>query len=162
MSSHPARGLGFHSVGLQLQPAFRLGRFRILKSNFEILPSAISGSGHFNIPDYRLLRLRRQARAFIRHCSLLGLTKGRSFAPCAMCSVSSRLIPFPGTEVIADNWGIDSAMNGAYSSMQAFICMPPLVLRIRRWTPTASRWMAKCQVHSLAGYAGKSRAVKGN
>ena len=42
--------------------------------------------------------------------------------------LSSRLIPFPGTEVVADNWGIDSAMNGAYSSMQAFICMPPLVL----------------------------------
>jgi GR25 family glycosyltransferase involved in LPS biosynthesis/glycosyltransferase involved in cell wall biosynthesis len=37
-------------------------------------------------------------------------------------------IPFPGTDVIAGNTGIDCTMNGIYSSMQAFICMPPLVI----------------------------------
>ena len=42
--------------------------------------------------------------------------------------LSSRLIPFPGAGVVAHNTGIDCAMCGAYSSMQAFICIPPLVL----------------------------------
>ena len=41
----------------------------------------------------------------------------------------SLLIPFPGTDVLAANDGIDCAMCGAYSSMQAFICIPPLVLQ---------------------------------
>jgi GR25 family glycosyltransferase involved in LPS biosynthesis/glycosyltransferase involved in cell wall biosynthesis len=37
-------------------------------------------------------------------------------------------IPFPGTDVVAENTGIDCTMNGIYGSMQAFISMPPLVL----------------------------------
>ncbi|QKC85269.1 glycosyltransferase family 25 protein [Mesorhizobium sp. NZP2077] len=40
----------------------------------------------------------------------------------------SRLIPFPGTAVILDDTGIDCAMCAAYGSMQAFLCMPPLVI----------------------------------
>jgi hypothetical protein len=39
-----------------------------------------------------------------------------------------RVIPFPGTNVIIDDNGIDCAMCGAYGSMQAFICIPPLVV----------------------------------
>jgi GR25 family glycosyltransferase involved in LPS biosynthesis len=42
--------------------------------------------------------------------------------------LSSRLIPFPGAGVVASNTGLDCAMSGAYGSMQAFICIPPLVL----------------------------------
>jgi GR25 family glycosyltransferase involved in LPS biosynthesis len=37
-------------------------------------------------------------------------------------------IPFPGTDIVSENSGIDCAMNGLYGSMQAFICMPPLVI----------------------------------
>ncbi|WFP65863.1 glycosyltransferase family 25 protein [Mesorhizobium sp. WSM4904] len=40
----------------------------------------------------------------------------------------SRLIPFPGTAVVLDDTGIDCAMCGAYTSMRAFVCMPPLVI----------------------------------
>ncbi|MDF3218597.1 MULTISPECIES: glycosyltransferase family 25 protein [Mesorhizobium] len=40
----------------------------------------------------------------------------------------SRLIPFPGTGVVLDDTGIDCAMCAAYGSMQAFLCMPPLVI----------------------------------
>jgi GR25 family glycosyltransferase involved in LPS biosynthesis len=39
-----------------------------------------------------------------------------------------RLIKFPGTGVAIDDEGIDMAMSGAYGSMQAFICIPPLVI----------------------------------
>jgi hypothetical protein len=39
-----------------------------------------------------------------------------------------RLIPFPGTGVVIKDTGIDCAVNGAFISMQAFVCVPPLVL----------------------------------
>jgi hypothetical protein len=39
-----------------------------------------------------------------------------------------RFIPFPGTGIVANDDGIDCVMCGAYSSMQAFVCIPPLVL----------------------------------
>ena len=39
--------------------------------------------------------------------------------------LTSRIIPFPGTDVMAGDSGIDCAMCGAFTSMQAFICMPP-------------------------------------
>ncbi|WP_027145228.1 glycosyltransferase family 2 protein [Mesorhizobium sp. WSM3626] len=40
----------------------------------------------------------------------------------------SRLIPFPGTAVVLNDTGIDCAMCAAYGSMQAFLCIPPLVV----------------------------------
>ena len=39
-----------------------------------------------------------------------------------------RVVSFPETVVVIDDNGIDCAMCGAYSSMQAFICIPPLVV----------------------------------
>ncbi|TPI25056.1 glycosyltransferase [Mesorhizobium sp. B3-1-6] len=39
-----------------------------------------------------------------------------------------RLIPFPGTGVVIEDTGIDCAMCGAYGSMQAFLCIAPLVI----------------------------------
>ena len=39
-----------------------------------------------------------------------------------------RLIAFPGTGVILDDIGIDCAMCAASDSMEAFVCMPPLVI----------------------------------
>jgi hypothetical protein len=39
-----------------------------------------------------------------------------------------RFIPFPGTGVVIEDTGIDCRMCGAYSSMQAFTCVPPLVI----------------------------------
>jgi GR25 family glycosyltransferase involved in LPS biosynthesis/2-polyprenyl-3-methyl-5-hydroxy-6-metoxy-1,4-benzoquinol methylase len=40
----------------------------------------------------------------------------------------NQLIPFPGTDIVIDDTGIDCSMCGAYPSMQAFACLPPLVL----------------------------------
>ncbi|UCI09541.1 glycosyltransferase family 25 protein [Mesorhizobium sp. B1-1-8] len=42
--------------------------------------------------------------------------------------LQKRLIPFPGTGVVLEDTGIDCAMCAAYSSMQAFVCVPPLVI----------------------------------
>jgi FkbM family methyltransferase len=39
-----------------------------------------------------------------------------------------RLIPFPGTGTFLPDNAIDVAMCGAYASMQAFVCVPPLVI----------------------------------
>jgi hypothetical protein len=39
-----------------------------------------------------------------------------------------RLIPFPGAGVVIEDIGIDCAMCGIYPSMQAFACIPPLVI----------------------------------
>jgi GR25 family glycosyltransferase involved in LPS biosynthesis len=40
----------------------------------------------------------------------------------------SQFIPFPGTSVVISNNGVDCAMCAAYGSMQAFVCIPPLVI----------------------------------
>ena len=42
--------------------------------------------------------------------------------------LSSRVVPFPGTGILAENTGIDCAMCGVYGSIRAFVCIPPLVL----------------------------------
>ncbi len=39
-----------------------------------------------------------------------------------------RLIPFPGTDTVIEDNSIDAGMCGAYGSMQAFVCIPPLVI----------------------------------
>ncbi len=39
-----------------------------------------------------------------------------------------RFIPFPGTGVVIEDKAIDCPMSGAYSSIQAFTCLPPLVI----------------------------------
>src|SRR5262249_25525189 len=43
--------------------------------------------------------------------------------------LKSNLVPFPGTSIIARTSGIDCTMSGLYSSMQAFVSIPPLVLQ---------------------------------
>lgn len=40
----------------------------------------------------------------------------------------NRVIAFPGTGTAVNDLGIDNPMAGAYVSMQAFLCLPPLVL----------------------------------
>ncbi len=42
---------------------------------------------------------------------------------------SKRLITFPGTGVVVNDTGIDCPMCGVYSSMQAFVSIPPLVIQ---------------------------------
>ena len=39
-----------------------------------------------------------------------------------------RFIPLVGTDVVVEDTGIDNPMAGAYVSMQAFLCLPPLVV----------------------------------
>jgi GR25 family glycosyltransferase involved in LPS biosynthesis len=53
-----------------------------------------------------------------------------------------RPIPFPGTGTFLPDLGIDVAMCGAYRSMQAFICMPPLVIHDRRTSDRIERDVA--------------------
>jgi GR25 family glycosyltransferase involved in LPS biosynthesis/glycosyltransferase involved in cell wall biosynthesis len=40
-----------------------------------------------------------------------------------------RYIEFPGAGVVTDDSGIDTTMCGAYPSMKAFICVPPLIVQ---------------------------------
>jgi GR25 family glycosyltransferase involved in LPS biosynthesis len=54
----------------------------------------------------------RGARTLLNHCVPL----------------RNRLIPFPGTDVVIEDAGIDCAMCGVYPSMEAFACIPPLAL----------------------------------
>jgi len=53
------------------------------------------------------------ARAALKHC--LPLRK--------------RLIPFPGTGVVNQDLGIDTALSGLYPMIKAFICIPPLLIQ---------------------------------
>jgi GR25 family glycosyltransferase involved in LPS biosynthesis/glycosyltransferase involved in cell wall biosynthesis len=46
--------------------------------------------------------------------------------------LSTKLIDFPGFGVRIDNEGIDCAMNIAYPSLRAFVCVPPLVVTENR------------------------------
>jgi hypothetical protein len=73
-------------------------------------PSPVGLAHSFGIQAYSVSP--RGARALLEFC--LPLRK--------------RLIPFPGTRVVNVDTGIDVAMCGAYSSMHAFMCIPPLVI----------------------------------
>jgi hypothetical protein len=42
--------------------------------------------------------------------------------------IQNALIEFPGFGIRNQNEGIDSVMAGVYPSLEAFICIPPLVL----------------------------------
>ena len=42
--------------------------------------------------------------------------------------INAPLIAFPGLEITIDNYGIDATLNGAYPHIEAFACMPPLVV----------------------------------
>jgi hypothetical protein len=52
----------------------------------------------------------------------------RALLECCL-PLRKRLIPFPGTGIRLDDTGIDCAMSAAYGSMQAFLCIPPLVIQ---------------------------------
>jgi GR25 family glycosyltransferase involved in LPS biosynthesis len=73
-------------------------------------PSAIRIAHSFGLQAYSVSP--KGARALIDHCLPL----------------HRRLIPFPSTNVVIEDIGIDSAMCGAYASMQAFLCIPPLAI----------------------------------
>lgn len=40
-----------------------------------------------------------------------------------------QFITFPGAGIVIEDEGLDSTMNGAYANMQAFLCLPPLVIQ---------------------------------
>jgi GR25 family glycosyltransferase involved in LPS biosynthesis len=83
------------------------------KSKFQstsLVPSAIKLAHSYGTVAYSVSP--KGAGLLLKHC--LPLRK--------------QLIPFPGTGIVNVDEGIDCAMNNAYSAMQAFISIPPLVL----------------------------------
>jgi hypothetical protein len=43
--------------------------------------------------------------------------------------LKKQLVSFPGAAIVIEDVGLDSAMNDAYETMQAFLCLPPLVIQ---------------------------------
>ena len=73
-------------------------------------PSAVRLAHSFGTIAYSVSP--KGARTLLKHCIPL----------------RKRFIPFPGTNVVVKDEGIDMAMSGIYEKMQAFICIPPLVI----------------------------------
>ena len=84
------------------------------KSDFqsaEFIPNAVKLAHSYGIQAYSVSP--KGARLLLAHCFPL----------------RKRLIPFPGTGIASFDEGIDCVMCAAYSAMQAFISVPPLVLQ---------------------------------
>jgi GR25 family glycosyltransferase involved in LPS biosynthesis/SAM-dependent methyltransferase/tetratricopeptide (TPR) repeat protein len=84
--------------------------------------------------DYQKFQCESFSPAAVRLVHSFGLQaysvspKGaRALLECCL-PLTKRLIPFPGTGIVNTNTGIDTLMCAAYGSMQAFICIPPLVI----------------------------------
>jgi GR25 family glycosyltransferase involved in LPS biosynthesis len=58
--------------------------------------------------------------------------KGARALLASCLPLRKRSIPFPGTGIVNDDLGIDVAMSAGYGSMQAFVCIPPLVVQDTR------------------------------
>jgi hypothetical protein len=83
-------------------------RLTFQSANFSPYPVRIAHS--FGLHAYSISP--KGARALLDHC----------------LSLRSRFIPFPGTSIVIKDTGIDCVMCEAYNSMQAFVCIPPLVI----------------------------------
>jgi GR25 family glycosyltransferase involved in LPS biosynthesis len=63
-------------------------------------------------------------------------TQGYSISPrgakrllTALLPLKNQFIPFPGTQIVTRDDGIDSAMNIVYPTMRSYVCVPPLVVQ---------------------------------
>jgi GR25 family glycosyltransferase involved in LPS biosynthesis len=85
-----------------------------------------ANSGEFATASFRSVPMK------VAHCfGLQGYSvtpKGAGILLEHCLPLRNRLIPFPGTNVVLDDTGIDCPMCGIYPSMQAFACIPPIVL----------------------------------
>lgn len=117
----------FIKRGWEFNPYFVWVDFGFAKSKLEFYGRQFSGtdgakfqSAEFSYSIFRLAHSfgnhaysvsPKGARALLRYCLPLG----------------QRLVPFPGAGVVVDSVGIDTLMCGAYPSMQAFMCCPPML-----------------------------------
>jgi GR25 family glycosyltransferase involved in LPS biosynthesis len=87
------------------------------------------------LEDYSRFQAAKLPRSPVRIAHVLGVQaysispKGARALLEYCLPIRKRFIPFPGTNVAIKDEVIDCAMCGAYSSMQAFACFPPLVIQ---------------------------------
>jgi hypothetical protein len=113
--------------GANFHPLFMWLDFEFSKAKLEFYDRRFSG-------DAQKFQSTRYSPSAIRIAHSFGLM-AYSVSPKGAISLlkyclplKKQLIPFPGTDVTLDDTGIDCSMCGAYSSMQAFVCIPPLVI----------------------------------
>ncbi|MBM2714229.1 glycosyltransferase family 25 protein [Mesorhizobium caraganae] len=113
--------------GFLFDPLFLWLDFSFSKAKLEFYDRRYSKQGPLFQSDKSSRSLIRIAHSFgLQAYSLTPRGAQKLLEKCL--PLKKRTIPFPGTGVILEDTGIDCAMCAAYSSMQAFICMPPLVI----------------------------------
>ncbi len=112
-----------------------MARFRLFKGQSEFYDTRV-------FADYRGFRDENVSSSAVRLVHSFG-TQAYSVSPKgarallkSCLPLRKRRIPFPGTSIVNDDLGIDTAMCAAYGSMQAFICIPPLVAQDERQAST--------------------------
>ena len=121
--------------GYIFDPLFLWVDYGFSKANLRFYDNRVSG-------DYRKFQYENVSSTPVRLVHSFG-TQAYSVSPKGARALlkyclplRKRRIPFPGTNIVNDDLGIDTAMCAAYSSMQAFVCIPPLVAQDERQTST--------------------------
>jgi len=96
--------------------------------NADTIPAPVRLLHSFGIHSYSVTP--KGARALLSHCLPL----------------DARLIELPGFGVRFHNNSLDCVMNGAYPSMKAFVCMPPLVAAENKGEESTNRAMADSEM----------------
>ncbi|UCI29384.1 glycosyltransferase family 25 protein [Mesorhizobium sp. B4-1-4] len=126
ISSAPA-GWDMIKWGFLFDPLFLWLDFNFSKAKLEFYDHRYSKKGLLFQSDKSSRSLVRIAHSFgLQAYSLTPRGAQKLLGKCL--PLKKRTIPFPGTGVVLDDTGIDCAMCAAYSSMKAFVCMPPLVI----------------------------------
>jgi GR25 family glycosyltransferase involved in LPS biosynthesis len=114
--------------GYNINPLFVWLDLEISKAKLEFYDRRFSGA---NLLKFRALsfpsRPVRIAHSFGLMAYSVSPKGGRALLEYCL-PLSDRLIPFPGTGVVIRETGIDCPMCGVYGSIQAFACMPPIVI----------------------------------
>jgi GR25 family glycosyltransferase involved in LPS biosynthesis len=142
LSSAPA-GWDLIKWGFNFDPLFIWADLKFAKAKLEFY-----SRGHLD--EEALIKFDEEERSLIRIAHSFGLMaysvtpRGARILLEKCLPLRRRNIPFPGAGVVIEDTGIDCAMCAAYSSMEAFVCIPPLVfsdgeqLSIREETDRAS------------------------
>jgi GR25 family glycosyltransferase involved in LPS biosynthesis/glycosyltransferase involved in cell wall biosynthesis len=105
---------GFSKANLRFYDQQFIGEEKVKFQSADLFPTAVKLAHSYGTVAYSVSP--GGARVLLEHC----------------LPFSGELITFPGTDVVAENSGVDCAMNKAYDSMRAYICIPPLVLEDER------------------------------
>lgn len=119
----------FIQWGYVFDPLFVWVDFGFSKANLRFYDQLFSGKGksEFQSADFPPSAV-RLAHSYGLQAYSVSPKGARSLLECCL-PLRKRFISFPGTGIVDTDLGIDSVMSGAYGSMQAFICIPPLVLQ---------------------------------